>query len=201
MLLGILLGVVLNHGAAVYLGCFLSNMINENLLQMFAGLMFIIFGIITIVFDEENEKDRNFKFGPVVTTALTFFLGEIGDKTQLTAMTLAMEGNYPLLILSGSVAGMLCIGFVGIIIGNDDGPGFFEFMKQNGWLLAYSFIIIAFSGIALLFIPVQYKDPGETDKPSESLKNCFFAVLFFEKIIILLLVYLLLEIGKHFFNF
>lgn len=91
--------------------------------------------------------------------------------------------------------------FVGIIIGNDDGPGFFEFMKQNGWLLAYSFIIIAFSGIALLFIPVQYKDPGETDKPSESLKNCFFAVLFFEKIIILLLVYLLLEIGKHFFNF
>lgn len=117
MLLGILLGVFLNHGAAVYLGCFLSNIINENLLQMFAGLMFIIFGIITIVFDDENEKDRNFKFGPVVTTALTFFLGEIGDKTQLTAMTLAMEGNYPLLILAGSVAGMLSIGFVGIIIG------------------------------------------------------------------------------------
>lgn len=117
MLLGILLGVVLNHGAAVYLGCFLSNMINENLLQMFAGLMFIIFGIIIIVFDEEKEKDRNFKFGPVVTTALTFFLGEIGDKTQLTAMTLAMEGDYPLLVLSGSVAGMLSIGFVGIIVG------------------------------------------------------------------------------------
>ncbi|MGB4438620.1 MAG: TMEM165/GDT1 family protein [Sedimentibacter sp.] len=117
MLLGILLGVVLNHGAAVYIGCFLSNMINNGLLQMFAGIMFIIFGIITIVFDDENEKERNFKFGPIITTALTFFLGEIGDKTQLTAMTLAMEGNYPIVILAGSVTGMLAIGMVGIIIG------------------------------------------------------------------------------------
>ncbi|MGB4438309.1 MAG: TMEM165/GDT1 family protein [Sedimentibacter sp.] len=32
-------------------------------------------------------------------------------------MTLAMEGQYPLIILSGSVASMLSIGFVGIIIG------------------------------------------------------------------------------------
>lgn len=117
MLLGIFVGVVLNHGVAVYIGCFISNMINDSILQMFAGLMFIIFGIIIIVFDDECKEGTNFKFGPVITTALTFFLGEIGDKTQLTAMTLAIEGKFPLLILAGSVTGMLLIGLVGIIIG------------------------------------------------------------------------------------
>jgi len=117
MLLGILLGVVVNHGAAVFIGSFLSNAADDSMLQIFSGAMFIVFGIIIIVFDDENENKRDFKFGPVITTALTFFLGEMGDKTQLTAMTLAMEAKYPLIILSGSVAGMLSIGFVGIIIG------------------------------------------------------------------------------------
>ena len=117
MLLGILLGVVVNHGAAVFIGSFLSNAADDSMLQIFSGAMFIVFGIIIIVFDDENENKRDFKFGPVITTALTFFLGEMGDKTQLTAMTLAIKAKYPLIILSGSVAGMLAIGFVGIIIG------------------------------------------------------------------------------------
>lgn len=117
MLLGILLGVTVNHGAAVLIGCYLSNIIEESLLQLFAGFIFIVFGILTIVYDDADEKSRSFKFGPIITTALTFLLGEIGDKTQLTAMTLAMEAQQPALVLAGSVSGMLAIGMVGIIIG------------------------------------------------------------------------------------
>ncbi len=117
MLLGMILGVFINHGAAVAIGCYLSNVIEGNLLQIFAGFIFIVFGIITIVYEEDDEKKKNFKFGPVITTALTFLLGEIGDKTQLTAMTLAMEAAHPVLVLAGSVTGMVAIGFVGIIIG------------------------------------------------------------------------------------
>lgn len=118
IILGILLGVGINHGAAVLIGCYLSNIINGYLLQIFTGFIFVVFGIMTIVSDDEDERGRNFKFGPVLTTALTFLLGEMGDKTQLTAMTLAMEAHYPALVLAGSVSGMLAIGIVGIIIGS-----------------------------------------------------------------------------------
>ena len=118
MILGILLGVGINHGAAVLIGCYLSNIINGDLLQFFTGFIFVAFGVMTIVFDDENEKGRNFKLGPVLTTALTFLLGEMGDKTQLTAMTLAMEAQHPALVLAGSVSGMLAIGIGGIIIGS-----------------------------------------------------------------------------------
>jgi putative Ca2+/H+ antiporter (TMEM165/GDT1 family) len=117
MLAGILLGVLLNHGAAVYVGCFISNFTDEYLLQLFAGIIFIIFGIITIVYEESGEKEKHYNLGPVITTALTFFLGEMGDKTQLTCMTLSMDARFPLIVLTGSVAAMLSIGFLGIIIG------------------------------------------------------------------------------------
>ncbi len=117
MLLGIFLGVAANHGVAVIIGCYLSGAIEERLLQVFAGFIFIVFGILTIVFDGEDEKARSYKFGPVITTSLTFLLGEIGDKTQLTAMTLAMEAQHPTMVLAGSVSGMIAIGTVGIIIG------------------------------------------------------------------------------------
>ncbi len=117
MLLGIFLGVTVNHGAAVAIGCCLSNVIQGKLLQLFAGFIFVVFGIITILYDEEDGKKTNYKFGPIITTAMTFLLGEMGDKTQLTAMTLAMEAQYPYMVLAGSVAGMMVIGMIGIIIG------------------------------------------------------------------------------------
>ena len=117
MLTGILIGVLLNHGTAVYIGCFISNLTDAYLLQLFAGIIFIIFGIITIVYEDKDEKEKQFNLGPVITTALTFFLGEMGDKTQLTCMTLSMDAIYPLIVLTGSVAAMLSVGFVGIIVG------------------------------------------------------------------------------------
>lgn len=117
VLAGIFIGVILNHGTAVYIGCFISNLTDEYLLQLFAGAVFIIFGIITIVFEDEDDGKKQYNLGPVVTTALTFFLGEMGDKTQLTCMTLSMDAHYPLIVLSGSVTAMIAIGFVGIIIG------------------------------------------------------------------------------------
>ncbi len=117
MLAGILLGVLLNHGAAVYIGSCISNLTNEYLLQIFAGGIFIIFGIMTIVYEDSKENKKQFNLGPVITTALTFFLGEMGDKTQLTCMTLSMDAAHPLLVLAGSVTAMLTIGFLGIIVG------------------------------------------------------------------------------------
>jgi len=116
--IGITLGVALNHGLAIVIGTYIANIINFNLVQIFAGIVFIIFGLLALVNDvDENEKIKIFKCGPILAVAITFFVGELGDKTQLTAMTLAMESEYPFFVLMGSIVGMLVVGFVGIIIG------------------------------------------------------------------------------------
>jgi putative Ca2+/H+ antiporter (TMEM165/GDT1 family) len=117
VLSGILAGVLLNHGLAVYVGSFISDMTNEYLLQLLAGLIFIVFGIITLVFENGDENQREYGLSPVITTALTFFIGEMGDKTQLSCMTLSMDALYPMIVLAGSVSAMLTIGLIGIIIG------------------------------------------------------------------------------------
>lgn len=118
VLIGIIIGVSLNHGLAIIIGTYISNIINIDILQIFAGAIFIVFGLFALK-DEDNgkEKTKILKCGPVLTVAGTFFIGELGDKTQLTAMTIAMESNYPFVVLIGSIAGMIVIGFIGIIVG------------------------------------------------------------------------------------
>jgi putative Ca2+/H+ antiporter (TMEM165/GDT1 family) len=119
VLIGIVIGVFLNHGLAILIGIYISNIIATDFLEIVASIVFIIFGILSFIDDEKEKSNRHyFKCGPILTVAGTFFLGELGDKTQLTAMTIAMESEYPLCVLMGSVLGMVIVGLLGIIIGN-----------------------------------------------------------------------------------
>ena len=118
VLLGIGIGAFLNHGLAVLLGSLLSNFIPINTLQLVAGIAFVGFAIWSLKIEEDDEEETpKFQFGPVVTIALAFFIGELGDKTQLTAITLASDATYPAFILVGTVLGMIATGFIGILIG------------------------------------------------------------------------------------
>lgn len=121
VLTGVFLGVILNHGIAIVLGRYLSKIIPLSYLQIIAGIMFVIFGLLALT-DEDNEEDKDKKhFSPVLTVAIAFFLGELGDKTQLTALTLSTESNYPLFILLGTTLGMVVVSGLGIIIGSKVG--------------------------------------------------------------------------------
>lgn len=114
---GIFIGVALNHGLAITIGMYLSNIIAEEMIQMFAGAVFMLFGFYSLVEHEEEKQGNLLGLGPILAVAVTFFLGELGDKTQLTAMTVAMESIHPFFVLSGSVAGMIAAGCIGIVIG------------------------------------------------------------------------------------
>lgn len=116
---GMFIGIVLNHSVAIIIGSYLSHIIQYELLHIFTGVIFILFGFLSFVNEKEEIcNSRKYKLGPVLTVATTFLLAELGDKTQLTAMTIAMDSEYPFIILLGSTMGMLCIGLIGIIIGN-----------------------------------------------------------------------------------
>ncbi len=122
VLLGIAIGSFLNHGLAVILGTYISTLIPIESIQLVSGFAFIGFAFWTLkTEDDEDEEEGKMKYGPVLTVALAFFIGELGDKTQLTAITLATEAVYPYLILLGTVAGMVVTGGLGIIVGKKMG--------------------------------------------------------------------------------
>jgi len=154
VLLGVLIGSALNHGLAIAFGAYLSNLIPINTIQMIAGISFIFFGLWSLKKeDDEEEKETSKKFGPVLTVALAFFIGELGDKTQLTAMTLATGGQFPIFILFGTVLGMIATSGIGIFVGSKVG----EKIPELAITLISSGVFLFF-GILKLFqtVPKEY---------------------------------------------
>lgn len=128
ILCGVALGAGLNHAIAIALGVMLTKFISLDFLQLIAGVVFIIFAILSISCEEEeDESDNKKKLGPIFTVALAFFIGELGDKTQISALTLSLDSNYPLFILLGTTSGMIVTSLLGIIIGGKLGKKIPEF--------------------------------------------------------------------------
>ncbi|MDO5689491.1 MAG: TMEM165/GDT1 family protein [Tissierellia bacterium] len=120
VLLGVMLGSFLNHGIAVAFAQLISSFANMDYLKIIAGLMFFIFGILSFKIDyddEEEEEGKGKGLDPVATVALAFFVGELGDKTQLTAMTLGLESQLPWMVLAGTTLGMVLVSSLGIVVG------------------------------------------------------------------------------------
>lgn len=121
VLAGIFLGVLLNHGLAVIVGSYLSTIMPISTVRIIAACVFIAFGLWTLRAGGESDHDENCQskiaVNPVLTVAGAFFIGELGDKTQLTAIALSSDAVYPALILAGTVSGMLIVGGLGIYIG------------------------------------------------------------------------------------
>lgn len=142
VLTGIFLGVLLNHGLAVALGSFLSSMVPLNTIQVIAGFAFVLFALWTLkpVNEGDNDASDANAYSPVFTVAAAFFIGELGDKTQLTAITLAVDAAYPVIILTGTVLGMMITGGMGIFIGKklgDKTPDFVIKLVAAGVFLIF----------------------------------------------------------------
>ncbi|MCF7925531.1 MAG: TMEM165/GDT1 family protein [Candidatus Izimaplasma sp.] len=116
VIIGILIGSFLNHMLAILLGQVLQEFISLDILGMIAGLLFVLFSLWS--FKAEQESSIKLKSGAaLVTVAMAFFIGELGDKTQLAAIVLSSESSYPVLTLIGTVSGMVTVGALGIYIG------------------------------------------------------------------------------------
>lgn len=121
VILGVIIGVFFNHGIAIILGTALSNVIPMNKIQIVASLMFIAFGFLSLTDDDEDEEKKKSKYGPILTVATAFFVGELGDKTQLTALSLSTEASFPFIILLGTISGMVLTSSMGIFVGSKIG--------------------------------------------------------------------------------
>jgi putative Ca2+/H+ antiporter (TMEM165/GDT1 family) len=99
------------------LGKALLRLMPGDIISLIAGLMFLFFAFQSLSIEDEDIEDTVPKFGPVLTVALAFFLGELGDKTQLSALALSVDADYVLLALLGTTTGMVITSSMGIFVG------------------------------------------------------------------------------------
>ncbi|NLL41731.1 MAG: TMEM165/GDT1 family protein [Firmicutes bacterium] len=119
VLTGVALGSFLNHGVAVIIGAYLAHIIPLSAVRLSSALLFLVFGLWNLrSSDDDEHHTRRIFSNPILVVALAFFLGELGDKTQLTAIALSSSSQFPWAILAGTVLGMVLTSLAAIVIGS-----------------------------------------------------------------------------------
>jgi putative Ca2+/H+ antiporter (TMEM165/GDT1 family) len=99
VLVGIFIATFVVHFFTALAGQLLGGRIPPGVIPWMTGLLFIGFGIWTLRGDkiEASEADKGRRFGPVLATAVAFFFAELGDKTQIMTLAIAVDPGSALL--------------------------------------------------------------------------------------------------------
>ena len=120
IILGILVATVINHGLAGALGAWITSAISPGILRWVLGLSFIGMAVWTLIPDEIEDDETKIagRFGVFGATLITFFLAEMGDKTQIATVAMAAHYATPMTVVLGTTLGMLIADVPAVFIGD-----------------------------------------------------------------------------------
>jgi putative Ca2+/H+ antiporter (TMEM165/GDT1 family) len=116
---GIFAATLFNHALAGVLGNWIRSAVAPELLRWVLGLSFLAIAAWALVPDRIEEKDSApmGRYGVFAVTLITFFLAEIGDKTQLATVALAARFDNLFAVVSGTTVGMLIADIPAVLLG------------------------------------------------------------------------------------
>ena len=150
IILGTATAILVLNGLAVLAGGLVSEFIPDWLIKMIAALAFLYFAASTIAGDDEEEEEEDnskIKFAPLAVFC-TFFVAELGDKTQLTAITFgANEGmEAAFIVWIGCSLGLFAADILGMMVGY-----LLKSKTPEGLLNTLAFIIFSVFGVYTLY--------------------------------------------------
>ncbi len=163
---------------AVGVGAALGSYLDMRIIKLVAGLAFFWFAYSILKGDEEEEGEKEMKhnLGPVLAIFGSFFIGELGDKTQLSAITLA--ANYTdhqfmnaFWVFSGAVLGLILADLIGLVVGV-----FLKSRMPTGILNTLSFGIFAVFGVVSIREAMILWSGNESDSRLYCNNRCFCIV-------------------------
>ena len=109
---------------AVAVGAALSQYLDMRVIKSIAALAFFYFAWSGLKGEDDGGEEtvKQSKLGPVAAIFVTFFLGELGDKTQLSAITLAAAYSEQqlmnaVMICAGCTLGLIAADGLGLLAG------------------------------------------------------------------------------------
>ncbi|HSN20099.1 MAG TPA: TMEM165/GDT1 family protein [Usitatibacter sp.] len=116
---GILVATLVNHGLAGALGAWITSHVSPAVLRWILGVSFLGMAAWTLVPDEIEKDEAKLarSAGVFGATLVTFFLAEMGDKTQLATIALAAHYGTPVLVVVGTTLGMLIADVPAVFVG------------------------------------------------------------------------------------
>ena len=148
IILGILCATIINHGLAGALGAWITAMMDPEILRWILGISFLAMAIWTMIPDKMDDAHttQGNTYGVFGATLITFFLAEMGDKTQIATVALAANYGNPVLVVAGTTLGMLLADVPAVFLGD-------RFASKIPMKLVHTIaaIIFAILGIFTLF--------------------------------------------------
>lgn len=148
---GTAVAILVLNGLAVLAGGLVSEFIPDWLIKTIAALAFLYFAASTIAVDDDDEEEGSgkskIKFAPLAVF-FTFFIAELGDKTQLTAITFgANEGmSAALVVWIGCSLGLFAADILGMLVGY-----LLKSKTPEGLLNTLAFAIFSIFGVYTLY--------------------------------------------------
>ncbi|GAA1735170.1 TMEM165/GDT1 family protein [Aeromicrobium alkaliterrae] len=122
VILGITAATAIVHLASVGIGYWIGDAFSEyqGWISIAAGVAFLGFALWTLRGDEltedEAQKAKNASGKALLAVGLAFFLAELGDKTMLATITLAVDNDW-VGVWIGSTVGMVAADALAIVVG------------------------------------------------------------------------------------
>lgn len=123
ILLGIFVATLANHAAAGALGAAVAAWLGPNVLRWIIGLGFLAMAAWMLIPDKlddaAGDEARTRRLGVFGTTVVTFFLAEMGDKTQIATVALAARYDAALVaVVVGTTLGMMLANLPAVLMGD-----------------------------------------------------------------------------------
>ena len=121
IILGVLAATLINHAGAGALGAWLGSLLTPAVMRWALAASFLGMGFWLLVPDkldaDESNTNRS-KLGVFGATAVTFFLAEMGDKTQIATVALAARFHDFSGVVAGTTLGMMLANVPAILLGD-----------------------------------------------------------------------------------
>ena len=107
---GIFAATLINHLIACSVGEWVGTLMTPTVLRWVLGISFLAVAVWALIPDkmDENVKTQG-NYGVFMLTAVTFFMAEMGDKTQIIALALAAKYDALIAVVAGTTLGMMIV--------------------------------------------------------------------------------------------
>jgi Ca2+/H+ antiporter, TMEM165/GDT1 family len=115
---GIFIATIVNHALAALVGREVAGLLEAPWFRIAVALGFIAMAAWTLVPDKfDDDEVLRHRGGAFLTTLVTFFFVEMGDKTQIATIALAAHYRDVLTVAAGTTLGMMLANVPAVFLG------------------------------------------------------------------------------------
>ena len=151
ILAGILVATMANHALAALVGSQVAGLLQADWFRIAVALGFIAMAAWTLVPDKLDDDENTVRSagGAFLTTLVSFFLVEMGDKTQVATIALAAHYHSVLAVAAGTTLGMMLANGPAVFLGEAIEKR--VSMKLTRTLAALLFLVLGLWQLAEIF--------------------------------------------------